>query len=94
MDDDTIGLRQPDAASLYDWVRPAAAAFGEEFSRQEFDHDLMKLEQDRLIGGVDGDAWVGTGGSYFFFLRATIVVASSYWQIVNEMTALRMSASG
>ena len=68
MDDDTIGLRQPDAASLYDWVRPAAAAFGEEFSRQEFDHDLMKLEQDRLIGGVDGDAWVGTGGSYSFRL--------------------------
>ena len=28
------------------------------------------------------------------FARATIVVASSYWQMVKEMTALRMSASG
>jgi predicted acetyltransferase len=68
MDDDTIGLRQPDAASLYDWARPTAAAFGGDFSRQELDHGFLTIEQDRLIGAVDGDAWVGTGGSYSFRL--------------------------
>src|SRR5262249_23112805 len=33
-------------------------------------------------------------GSYFFFIPATTVVASSDWQMVKEMTGLRTSASG
>jgi len=64
MHDETIRLRQPDAESLRAWSRPAAAAFGEDFGEAEFEHDRLVLELDRLIGAVDGDAWVGTGGAY------------------------------
>jgi predicted acetyltransferase len=68
MDDTTIRLRQPDADGLLDWTRPAAAAFGETFGTAELEHDRHQLELDRLIGAVDGDRWVGTGGAYSFRL--------------------------
>ena len=70
MDDATIRLRQPDDETLWAWTRPAAAAFGESFGQAEFDHDRQLLEPDRLIGAVDGDAWVGTGGAFSF--RVTV----------------------
>ena len=68
MDDDTIRLRQPAPDELTAWIRPAVAAFGDTLSQVEWDHDRRKLEHDRLIGALDGDAWVGTGGAYTFRL--------------------------
>jgi len=47
---------------------PALAAFGEVFSEAEFEHERRLLEPDRLIGAVDGETWVGTGGAYSFRL--------------------------
>jgi predicted acetyltransferase len=66
MDDTTIRLRQPDPERLWEWTRPAAAAFGESFTHAELEHDRHQLEPDRLIGAVDGDAWIGTGGAFTF----------------------------
>ena len=70
MHDDTIKLRQPadDLASLRAWVRPIAAAFGEDITDAELEHERFVLEPDRLIGAVDGEAWVGAGGAYTFRL--------------------------
>ena len=70
MDDDTIRLRQPARDELDAWIRPAVAAFGDVLSPVEWEHDSRKLELDRLIGALDGDAWVGTGGAYT--LRLTV----------------------
>jgi predicted acetyltransferase len=68
MHDETIQLRQPTAETLRAWVGPVAAAFGEAFTDAEFEHDREIFELDRLIGAVDGDAWVGAGGAYSFRL--------------------------
>lgn len=63
-----ILLRQPDAESLRAWSRVLDAAFGEQLGDAEFEHDRLQLELDRVIGAVDGDAWVGAGGAYSFRL--------------------------
>jgi predicted acetyltransferase len=68
MDDDMIRLRQPARDELTAWIRPANAAFGDILRPVEFEHDTHKFELDRLIGAVDGDAWVGTAGAYSFRL--------------------------
>jgi predicted acetyltransferase len=68
MHDETIRLRQPEAESLRAWIEPAIAAFGEEFNDAEFEHERRLWEPDRLIGAVEGDAWVGTGGAFSFRL--------------------------
>ena len=70
MSDDTIRLRQPDADTLRAWMIPTAAAFGEAFSEAEVEHERVQLELDRLIGAVDGETWVATGGAYS--LRLTV----------------------
>jgi predicted acetyltransferase len=70
MDEDAIRLRQPARDELTAWIRPANAAFGDILSPVEFEHDSRKLELDRLIGALDGDAWVGTAGAYS--LRLTV----------------------
>jgi predicted acetyltransferase len=68
MHDDTIGLRQPGPDELRAWIEPIGAAFAEAFTDAEFEQELKLWEPDRLIGAVDGDAWVGTGGAYTFRL--------------------------
>ena len=68
MHDQTIRLRQPDAAGLRTWFRTLEAAFADELTDAEFEHDRLQFEVDRLIGAVDGDAWVGAGGAFSFRL--------------------------
>jgi len=68
MHDETIRLRQPDAESLQAWSTVLNAAFGEHLGAEEFEHDRLQFELDRLIGAVDGDAWVGAGGAHSFRL--------------------------
>jgi predicted acetyltransferase len=68
MQDESIGLRQPAADELRAWWRPIGAAFAEVFKEAEFEHDRPQFEVDRLIGAVDGETWVGTGGAYSFRL--------------------------
>ena len=68
MRDETVRLRQPDAASLREWYRTLDLAFGEQLGDAEFEHDRLQLELDRIIGAVDGDAWVGAGGACAFRL--------------------------
>jgi predicted acetyltransferase len=68
MQDETIRLRQPAADELRAWWRPIGAAFAEVFNEAEFEHDRVKFELDRLIGAVDGESWVSTGGAYSFRL--------------------------
>ena len=50
------------------WLRPASAAFAEVFSDAELEQERRLWELDRLIGAVDGETWVGTGGAYSFGL--------------------------
>jgi len=64
MTDDTISLRQPTADEIRAFVQPTGEAFAEVFSDAELDLERRLWELDRLIGAVDGDAWVGTGGAY------------------------------
>jgi predicted acetyltransferase len=68
MPDESIQLRQPTAETLRAWERPVAAAFGEAVTDAQFEYDREIFELDRLIGAVDGDAWVGAGGAYSFRL--------------------------
>ena len=68
MHDETIRLRVPTADEHRAWLRPAAAAFAEEYSDAEFEHDRLLWENDRLIGALDGESWVGTGGAFSFRL--------------------------
>ncbi len=68
MTDDTIRLRQPDPESLRAWSRVIGAAFGEDFGEAEFEHERRQLEPDRVIGALDGEAWVGTGAAFSFRL--------------------------
>ena len=69
MDDASIRLRQPAADELRAWHEPASAAFAEPFSSdEEFEHVRRLWEVDRLIGAVDGETWVATGGAYTFRL--------------------------
>ncbi len=68
MDDSSIRLRQPDADTLEAWIRPGLAAFGEILVPAELDYDRHQLELDRLIGAMDGDRWVSTGGAFSFRL--------------------------
>jgi len=68
MHDETISLRQPDAAEVRTWFRVLEAAFAEELTDAEFEHDRLQFEVDRLIGAVDGESWVGVGGAYSFRL--------------------------
>src|SRR6266576_1738116 len=69
MPDDAIQLRQPDGDTLRAWIEPAIAAFAEPFSNDaQFEHERGLWELDRLIGAVDGERWVGTGGAYTFRL--------------------------
>jgi predicted acetyltransferase len=70
MHDDTIRVRQPGDGELLAWSRPIAAAFGEFISDEEFEFERVQLEPDRVIGAVDGEAWIGTGGAYS--LRLTV----------------------
>ena len=70
MHDDTIGLRQPDAAEIRTWFRVLDAAFADEVSDAEFEDELRQFEPDRIIGAVEGDAWVGAGAGYS--LRLTV----------------------
>ena len=46
------------------WLRPASEAFAEVFSDAELEQERRLWELDRLIGAVDGETWVGTGGAY------------------------------
>jgi predicted acetyltransferase len=66
MDEQGIRLRQPGDEELTEWIRPASAAFGEEIGPAEFEHERQQHEPDRLIGALDGDRWVGTGGAFSF----------------------------
>ena len=68
MTDDTIRLRQPTADEIRAFVQPTGEAFAEVFSEAELDLERRLWELDRLIGAVDGDRWVGTGGAYSFGL--------------------------
>ena len=68
MTDDTIRLRQPTADEIRAFVQPTGEAFAEAFSDAELDLERRLWELDRLIGAVDGDRWVGTGGAYSFGL--------------------------
>lgn len=70
MHDQSIRLRQPDPDSLRAWARSIDAAFGEELSDAEFEHERELLELDRLIGAYDGESPVGTGGA--LTLRMTV----------------------
>ena len=64
MTDDTIRLRQPTADEIRDFVQPTSEAFAEAFTDAELDLERRLWELDRLIGAVDGERWVGTGGAY------------------------------
>ena len=64
MHDDTISLRQPDAAETRMWFRVLDAAFADEVSDAEYELERIQLEPDRVIGAVEGDAWVGAGAGY------------------------------
>ena len=64
MTDDTIRLRQPTDDEIRAWLRPASEAFAEVFSDAELEQERRLWEIDRLIGAVDGETWVGTGGAY------------------------------
>lgn len=68
MHDETIHLRQPGPDELRAWVGPALAAFADDYSDAEYEHDRQLWESDRLVGAVDGESWVGTGGAYSFRL--------------------------
>ena len=68
MTDDTIRLRQPDRRRDPRLERPAGEAFAEAFSDAELEQERRLWELDRLIGAVDGETWVGTGGAYSFGL--------------------------
>jgi predicted acetyltransferase len=66
MTDDSIQLRQPGADEIRAFVQPTGEAFAETFSEAELDLEKRLWELDRLIGAVDGERWVGTGGAYTF----------------------------
>ena len=69
MTDDTILLRQPDRMTRSaPGSRRPAIAFDEVCSDAELEHERRTSEPDRLIGAVDGETWVGTGGAYSFGL--------------------------
>ena len=68
MTDDTIRLRQPTADEIRAYVQPTGEAFAESFSEAELDLERRLWELDRLVGAIDGDRWVGTGGAYSFRL--------------------------
>jgi predicted acetyltransferase len=68
MPDDEIRLRQPAEDELRAWLRPILTAFAETLRDPEFEHGRPVWETDRLIGAVDGEAWVGGGGAYSFRL--------------------------
>ena len=70
MHDDTISLRQPDAAELRTWFGVLDAAFADEVSDAEYELERIQFEPDRVIGAVEGDAWVGAGAGYS--LRLTV----------------------
>ena len=70
MHDEAIRLRQPAPDELRAWARATDAAFGEELSDAEFEHERELLELDRLIGAYDGETSVGTGGA--LSLRMTV----------------------
>ena len=70
MPDDTISLRQPKAAEIRTWFGVLDAAFADEVSDAEFELERLQFEADRVIGAVDGDAWVGAGAGYS--LRLTV----------------------
>jgi predicted acetyltransferase len=66
MTDDSIQLRQPTADEIRAFVQPTGEAFAETFSEAELDLEKRLWELDRLIGAVDGERWIGTGGAYTF----------------------------
>jgi predicted acetyltransferase len=68
MTDDTISLRQPTADEIRAFVQPTGEAFAFTFSDAELDLERRLWELDRMIGVVDGERWVGTGGAYSFGL--------------------------
>jgi predicted acetyltransferase len=70
MYDDTISLRQPEVAEIRTWFRVLDAAFADDVSDAEFEDELRQFEPDRIIGAVEGDAWVGAGAGYS--LRLTV----------------------
>ncbi|MFL5645634.1 MAG: GNAT family N-acetyltransferase [Chloroflexota bacterium] len=72
MHDDTIEIAQPatDTDSLRAWIRPVSAAFADDYTDAMFDVDMQLWEKDRLIGGKDGDRWVG--GASAGSMRLTI----------------------
>jgi len=70
MHDETISLRQPEPAEIRTWFRVLDAAFADDVSDAEFEDELRQFEPDRIIGAVEGDAWVGAGAGYS--LRLTV----------------------
>src|SRR6476659_9462770 len=64
MHDDPIGLRQPGPTELRAWFRVLEAAFADVVSDEEFEHERIQLEVDRVVGATEGDAWVGAGAAY------------------------------
>jgi predicted acetyltransferase len=70
MHDDTISLRQPEPTEIRTWFRVLDAAFADDVSDAEFEDELRQFEPDRMIGAVEGDAWVGAGAGYS--LRLTV----------------------
>jgi predicted acetyltransferase len=68
MTDDTITLRQPTADEIRAWVQPTSEAFAYVFTDAELEQEQRLWELDRLIGALDGETWVGTGGAYTFGL--------------------------
>jgi predicted acetyltransferase len=70
MNEQTIRLRTPAADELRSWVKPTGAAFADAFNEPQFEYERLQWEPDRLVGALEGEDWVGTGGSYS--LRLTV----------------------
>ncbi len=68
MTDAPIRLRQPTADEIRAFVQPTGEAFAATFTDAELDLERRLWELDRLIGAVEGERWVGTGGAYSFGL--------------------------
>ena len=60
----------PTPRRLRTWFRVLDAAFADEVSDAEYELERIQFEPDRVIGAVEGDAWVGAGAGYS--LRLTV----------------------
>ena len=73
MHDDAIELApagRPTPSPCGPGSSPVSTAFADDYTDAMFDIDRQLWEQDRLIGAVDGDAWVA--GASAFSMRLTV----------------------